>query len=145
MNASEGNLMPGPDRSPDALTELRGLARTVLDLLLPGNGNELLPIGTTGWPHYPYLKTGIFSWMKECERPSYHTRQTRIFGPGVILAQVTVQHIVDDYWLLQTQHGGVNEQGRIEVVTGPPMAQAILRIRGSGDNLLDDGGGVAQF
>ena len=83
--------------------------------------------------------------MKECERPSYHTRQTRIFGPGVILAQVTVQHIVDDYWLLQTQHGGVNEQGRIEVVTGPPMAQAILRIRGSGDNLLDDGGGVAQF
>ena len=95
----------------------------MLDLLLPGNGNELLPIGTTGWPHYPYLKTGIFSWMKECERPSYHTRQTRIFGPGVILAQVTVQLIVDDYWLLQTQHGGVNEQGRIEVVTGPPMAR----------------------
>ena len=109
-----------------AHTELRGLARTVLDLLLPGNGNELLPIGTTGWPHYPYLKT-------------------RIFGPGVILARVAVQHIVDDYWLLQTQHGGVNEQGRIEVVTGPPMAQAILRIRGSGDNLLDDGGEVAQF
>ena len=51
---------------------------------------------------------------------------------------MTVQHLVDDYWLLETQHGGVNEWGRAEVVTGPPMAQAILRIRGSGDNLLDD-------
>ena len=52
---------------------------------------------------------------------------------------MSVQHLVDDYWLLQTQHGGVNEWGAIEVVDGPPMAQAILRIRGSGGKMLDDG------
>ena len=138
MNASEGNLIPDPNRSHDALTQLRGQFRTVLDLPLPGDGNELLPIGTTGWPHYPHLKTGIFSWTEECRRQGYQTRQTRIFGPGVILAQVTVQHLVDDYWLLETRHGGVNEWGQVEVVTGPPVAQVILRIRGSGDNLLDD-------
>ena len=96
MNAPDGILIPDPDRTNDALRELRGQFRTVLDLPLPGDGNELLSIGTTGWPHYPYLKTGIFSWMEECRREGYQTRQTRqtrIFGPGVILAQVTVQHL----------------------------------------------------
>ena len=43
MNASEGNLMLGPDRSPDALTELRGLVRTVLDLFCPGTETSSCP------------------------------------------------------------------------------------------------------
>ena len=142
MNLSEGNLTPDPDRSHDALAQLQEQVRTVLDLLLPGSGDELLPMGTTGWPHYPYLRTGILSWMDDCRVRGYRTRQTRIFGPGVILAEVRVQHLVDDYWLLETRHGGVNEQGGVEIVIGPPMAQAILRIRGSGESLLDDGDAV---
>ena len=142
MNLSEGNLTPDPDRSHDALAQLQEQVRTVLELLLPGSGDELLPMGTTGWPHYPYLRTGILSWMDDCRGRGYRTRQTRIFGPGVILAEVRVQHLVDDYWLLETRHGGVNEQGGVEIVIGPPMAQAILRIRGSGESLLDDGDAV---
>ena len=142
MNLSEGNLTPDPDRSHDALAQLQEQVRTVLELLLPGSGDELLPMGTTGWPHYPYLRTGILSWMDDCRVRGYRTRQTRIFGPGVILAEVRVQHLVDDYWLLETRHGGVNEQGGVEIVIGPPMAQAILRIRGSGESLLDDGDAV---
>ena len=142
MNVSEGNLTPDPDRSHDALAQLQEQVRTVLELLLPGSGDELLPMGTTGWPHYPYLRTGILSWMDDCRVRGYRTRQTRIFGPGVILAEVRVQHLVDDYWLLETRHGGVNEQGGVEIVIGPPMAQAILRIRGSGESLLDDGDAV---
>ena len=142
MNLSEGNLTPDPDRSHDALAQLQEQVRTVLELLLPGSGDELLPMGTTGWPHYPYLRTGILSWMDDCRGRGYRTRQTRIFGPGVILAEVRVQHLVDDYWLLETRHGGVNEQGGVEIIIGPPMAQAILRIRGSGESLLDDGDAV---
>ena len=66
MNSSEGNSIPGPDVIHRNLRELRGQVSTVLDLMLPGKENELLPIGTTGWPHYPYLKTEIFGWMEEC-------------------------------------------------------------------------------
>ena len=56
----------------------------------------------------------------------------KLFGPGVILAEVTTQHLVGDFWLVSTQHAGVNEWGRVEVVIGPPVAQAILRFRRAG-------------
>lgn len=132
MSASEGNHDGRYNRTQNAQNRLQSQFRAVLDLLLPGNGNDILPIGQGGWPHWPGLKAEILTWMDESRGPGYEARQVKLFGPGVILAEVTTQHLVGDFWLVSTQHAGVNEWGRVEVVIGPPVAQAILRFRRAG-------------
>ena len=117
--------------------ELRRDFRTVLDLLLPGRDYEVLPVGETGWPHSGDLREEILHRMVEGLHPERTCQawQRHFFGPEDVLVEVIAEHLLDDYWLIRTQHAGINEEGRIEVVIRPPMARAIVRITSSSHHL----------
>ena len=46
----------------------------------------------------------------------------------MILVEVSATRLPGEFWLIRTQYAGINETGAVEIVVGPPMAVAIVRV-----------------
>ena len=66
------------------------------DLLLPGDGNDLLPLHGQDWPA---LKDQITGWMTDqLQGMAYGRRLRQTFGSGAGRVDVEAKHLLDDYW-----------------------------------------------
>ena len=83
---------------------LRAQFNNVLDLLLLGDGHDLLPLHGQDWP---VLKDQVTGWVAEqLERQEYghRLRQTIVSGAGRV--DVEVEHLLDDYWWVRPPRPG---------------------------------------
>ena len=76
---------------------LRSQLNNVLDLLLPGDGHDLLPLGGQDWPA---LKDQVIGWMAAGSHTGqeYDCVQRQTFGSGTRRVDVEVEHLLDNYW-----------------------------------------------
>ena len=88
----------------------------VLDLLLPGDGNDLLPLHGQDWPA---LKDQVIMWM---EGMAYGRRLRQTFGSGAGRVDVEAEHLLDDYWWVTATPAGPDPDS---------AAMAVVRIRDS--------------
>ena len=79
---------------------LRAQFNNVLDLLLPGDGNDLLPLHGQDWPA---LKDEVIMWM---EGQVYDRRLRQTFGSGAGRVDVEAEHLLDDYWWVTATRPG---------------------------------------
>ena len=114
---------------------LRTQLNNVLDLLLPGDGQDLLPLYGQDWPA---LKDQVTGWMaeelqgqQECER---HLR--RSFGSGAGRVDVEAEHLLDDYWWVTATPAGTDPDD---------AAMAVVRIQDSKDRLRHGAGYLARI
>ena len=87
---------------------LRAQLNNVLDLLLPGDGNDLLPLHGQDWPA---LKDQVTGWMAEqiagaCTSTGAVLRQT--IGSDAGRVEVEAEHLLDDYWWVTATPAGAN-------------------------------------
>ena len=99
---------------------LRSQFNNVLDLLLPGDGHDLLPLHGQDWPA---LKDQIIMWM---EGQVYGRRLRQTFGSGAGRVDVEAEHLLDDYWWVTATPAGTDPDD---------AAMAVVRIRDSKDRL----------
>ena len=92
----------------------------VLDLLLPGDGNDLLPLHGQDWPA---LKDQVIMWM---EGQVYGRRLRQTIGSGARRVDVEAEHLLDDYWWVTATPAGTDPDD---------AAMAVVRIRDSKDRL----------
>ena len=78
---------------------LRSQFNNVLDLLLPGDGHDLLPLHGQDWPA---LKDEVIMWM---EGQVYGRRLRQTFGSGARRVDVEAEHLLDDYWWVHGHPG----------------------------------------
>ena len=100
---------------------LRAQLNNVLDLLLPGDGHDLLLLHGQDWPA---LKDQVIGWMAAGlqGQHEYDRVQRQTFGSGAGRVDVEVEHLLDDYWWVTATPAG----------TGPnDPAMAVVRIRDS--------------
>ena len=85
---------------------LRAQLNNVLDLLLPGDGNDLLPLHGQDWPA---LKDQVTGWMaEELQGQVYERRLRQTFGPGARRVEVEAEHLLDDYWWVTATRAGAD-------------------------------------
>ncbi len=84
---------------------LRAQLNNMLDLLLPGDGHDLLPLRGQDWPA---LKDQVTGWMaaglqgqQGYDRVLLHT-----FGSGAGRVDVEAEHLLDDYWWVTATPAG---------------------------------------
>ena len=99
---------------------LRSQFNNVLDLLLPGDGHDLLPLHGQDWPA---LKDEVIMWM---EGQVYGRRLRQTFGSGARRVDVEAEHLLDDYWWVTATPAGTDPND---------AAMAVVRIRDSKDRL----------
>ena len=90
-------------RTADIVKDYEGLRaqfNNVLDLLLPGDGNDLLPLHGQDWPA---LKDQITGWM---EGQVYGRRLRQTFESGARRVDVEAEHLLDDYWWVTATPAG---------------------------------------
>ena len=114
---------------------LRAQLNNVLDLLLPGDGHDLLPLYGQDWPA---LKDPVTGWMAEGLQGDHEydrvLRQT--FGSGGGRVDVEVEHLLDDYWWVTATPAG----------TGPDAAaMAVVRITDSKHSVRHGSGYSARI
>ena len=106
-------------RTADIVKDYEGLRaqfNNVLDLLLPGDGNDLLPLHGQDWPA---LKDEVIVWM---EGQVYGRRLRQTIGSGAGRVDVEAEHLLDDYWWVTAT----------PAVTHPDdAAMAVVRIQDS--------------
>ena len=106
----------------------------MLDLLLPGDGNDLLPLYGQDWPA---LKDEVIMWMaKELEGLVYGRRLRQIIGSGARRVDVEAEHLLDDYWWVTATPAGTHQDD---------AAMAVVRIRDSNDRLRYGSGYSARI
>ena len=75
---------------------MRTQLNNVLDLLLPGDGHDLLPLRGQDWPA---LKDQVTGWMaEELQGMVYGRRLRQTIGSGAGRVDVEAEHLLDDYW-----------------------------------------------
>ena len=109
---------------------LRAQFNNVLDLLLPGDGNDLLPLHGQDWPA---LKDEVIMWM---EGQVYGRRLRQTFGSGAGRVDVEAEHLLDDYWWVTATPAGTDPDD---------AAMAVVRIRDSKDRLRYGAGYSARI
>ena len=83
---------------------LRTQLNNVLDLLLPGDGHDLLPLHGHDWPA---LKDQVTGWMAEqLQGMVYGRRLRQTIGPGAGRVDVEAEHLLDDYWWVTATTAG---------------------------------------
>ena len=114
---------------------LRSQFNNVLDLLLPGDGHDLLPLRGQDWPA---LKDWIIGWMAEGlqGQQEYDRRLRQTFGSGAGRVDVKVEHLLDDYWWVTATPAGTDPND---------AAMAVVRIRDSKDRLRYGAGYSARI
>ena len=106
-------------RTADIVKDYEGLRaqfNNVLDLLLPGDGNDLLPLHGQDWPA---LKDEVTGWM---EGQVYGRRLRQTIGPGARRVDVEAEHLLDDYWWVTATPAGTDPDD---------AAMAVVRIQDS--------------
>ncbi len=100
---------------------LRSQLNNVLDLLLPGDGHNLLPLDGHDWPA---LKDQVTVWMAEGSQgqQEYDRRRRQTFGSGAGRVDVEVEHLLDDYWWVTATPAGTDPDD---------AAMAVVRIQDS--------------
>ena len=105
-------------RTADIVKDYEGLRaqfNNVLDLLLPGDGHDLLPLHGQDWPA---LKDEVTGWM---EGQVYDRRLRQTFGSGAGRVDVQAEHLLDDYWWVTATPAGTDPNN---------AAMAVVRITG---------------
>ena len=86
--------------------DLRAQFNNVLDLLLPGDGNDLLPLHGQDWP---VLKDQVIMWMAEqLDGMVYGRRLRQTIGPDAGRVDVEAEHLLDDYWWVTATPAGAD-------------------------------------
>ena len=109
---------------------LRAQFNNVLDLLLPGDGHDLLPLHGQDWPA---LKDEVIMWM---EGQVHGRRLRQTFGSGAGRVDVEAEHLLDDYWWVTATPAGTDPDD---------AAMAVVRIRDSKDRLRYGAGYSARI
>ena len=113
---------------------MRTQFNNVLDLLLPGDGNNLLPLHGQDWPA---LKDQVTGWMAEQLKGQVYDRVLRqTFGPGARRVDVEAEHLLDDYWWVTAARAGTDPDD---------AAMAVVRIRDSKHRLRHGAGYSARI
>ena len=125
-------------RTADIVKDYEGLRaqfNNVLDLLLPGDGNDLLPLHGQDWPA---LKDEVTGWMEEGlqGQQEYDRRLRQTFGSGAGRVDVKVEHLLDDYWWVTATPAGTDPND---------AAMAVVRIQDSKDRLRHGAGYSARI
>ena len=85
---------------------MRSQLNNVLDLLLPGDRHDLLPLRGQDWPA---LKDQVTGWMADqLQGMAYGRRLRRTFGSGAGRADVEAEHLLDDYWWVTATPAGTD-------------------------------------
>ena len=114
---------------------LRAQLNNVLNLLLPGDGHDLLPLRGPDW-RAP--KDRVTGWMAEGlqGQQEYYRVLRQTFGSGSGRVDVEAEHLLDDYWWVTA----------IPAVTHPnDAAMAVVRIRDSKHRLSYGAGYSARI
>ena len=99
---------------------MRSQLNNVLDLLLPGDGHDLLPLRGQDWPA---LKDQVTGWMADqLQGMAYGRRLRQTFGSGAGRVDVEAEHLLDDYWWVTATPAGTHPDD---------AAMAVVRIQGS--------------
>ena len=99
---------------------LRAQFNNVLDLLLPGDGNDLLPLHGQDWPA---LKDQVTGWMADqLQGMAYGRRLRQTFGSGAGRVDVEAEHLLDDYWWVTATPAGTDPDD---------AAMAVVRVQDS--------------
>ena len=110
-------------RTADIVKDYEGLRaqfNNVLDLLLPGDGHDLLPLRGQGWPA---LKDRVTGWMADqLQGMAYGRRLRQTFGSGAGRVDVEAEHLLDDYWWVTVTPAGTDPDD---------AAMAVVRIQDS--------------
>ena len=109
---------------------LRSQLNNVLDLLLPGDGHDLLPLHGQDWPA---LKDEVIMWM---EGQVYGRRLRQTFGSGAGRVDVEAEHLLDDYWWVTATPAGTDSDD---------AAMAVVRIQDSKHPLRYGAGYTARI
>ena len=120
-------------RTADIVKDYEGLRaqfNNVLDLLLPGDGNDLLPLHGQDWPA---LKDEVIMWM---EGQVYGRRLRQTIGSGARRVDVEAEHLLDDYWWVTATPAGTDPNN---------AAMAVVRITDSKDRLRHGAGYSARI
>ena len=113
---------------------LRAQLNNVLDLLLPGDEHDLLPLHGQDWPA---LKDRIIGWMAEgLQGQVYGRRLRQTFGSGAGTVDVEAEHLLDDYWWVTATPAGTDPNN---------AAMAVVRIQDSKDRLRYGAGYSARI
>ena len=113
---------------------LRTQFNNVLDLLLPGDGNDLLLLHGQDWPA---LKDQVTGWMAEQLKGQVYGRRLRqTIGPGARRVDVEAEHLLDDYWWVTATRAGTDPDD---------AAVAVVRIRDSKHRLRHGAGYSARI
>ncbi len=113
---------------------LRAQLNNLLDLLLPGDGNDLLPLHGQDWPA---LKDQVTGWMAEqLQGMAYGRRLRQTFGSGTGRVDVEAEHLLDDYWWVTATPAGTHPDD---------AAMAVVRIQDSNDRLRHGAGYSARI
>ena len=120
---------------------MRSQLNNVLDLLLPGDGNDLLPLHGQDWPA---LKDEVIMWM---EGQVYGRRLRQTIGSGAGRVDVEAEHLLDDYWWVTATPAGTDPDDAAMAVVRIQDSKAPPALRGGllGPHLLTGrrGGGGA--
>ena len=110
---------------------MRSQLNNVLDLLLPGDGHDLLPLHGQDWPA---LKDQVTGWMADqLQGMAYGRRLRQTFGSGAGRVDVEAEHLLDDYWWVTATPAGADPDD---------AAMAVVRITDS-KHLLRYGAGYS--
>ena len=110
-------------RTADIVKDYEGLRaqfNNVLDLLLPGDGHDLLPLRGQDWPA---LKDQVTGWMADqLQGMVYGRRLRQTIGSGAGRVDVEAEHLLDDYWWVTATPPGTDPDD---------AAMAVVRIQDS--------------
>ena len=105
----------GWPRSLKVYEVMRTQLNNVLDLLLPGDGNDLLPLHGQDWPA---LKDQVTGWMAEqLQGQVYGRRLRQTFGSGAGRVDVEAEHLLDDYWWVTATPAGADPDDAVVRIT----------------------------
>ena len=83
---------------------LRAQLNNVLDLLLPGDEHDLLPLHGQDWPA---LKDQVTGWMADqLQGMAYGRRLRQTIGSGAGRVDVEAEYLLDNYWWVRPPRPG---------------------------------------
>ena len=124
-------------RTAEVLKDYEGLRaqfNNVLDLLLPGDGNDLLPLHGQDWPALKDQITGCMA--DQLQGMAYGRRLRQTFGSGAGRVDVEAEHLLDDYWWVTATPAGTDPDD---------AAMAVVRIQDSKHRLRYGAGYSARI
>ena len=124
-------------RTRQELESIRDRFADALLLLMPGVDHRLMTLPQGEWPHSAALRLQILDWLEDvllsgdgCE-PNEQT----LLGDDGRSVHVLAKHLLDDNWWVSVAGVRAINSGDDIAGTGPGVALAIARIKGSGRRL----------